>query len=544
MLDKNLSELSPFEIKTFLLDLAHNSKRIRRQQGEKAAVLNGGRGNPNFFNTTVRVALNEIIEFAVSLSSENVSTPDLGYRLECEGISDKFKAYLENRDDDKKQIIFLKNLLDYVEKSFSFSLDEFVFEMSDAALGDFYPMPPRVFPCTEQVVIAYLYQILAPGHKGISFSKNPQITKHEVFATEGATMGMVYLFNSLQKNRLLKKGDHIAIMTPIFSPYLEIPELDEYQLKPVYIKAREDLGWQYSDEELEKLKDPKIKALFAVNPTNPAGMSMDHKTLEKIVEIIQTERQDLIVISDTVYATFVDDFCSLAYEAPENTICVYSYSKYFGVTGWRLGVVMMHETNVVDRLIANLPEEDKAKIAGRYKSFTLNPEKIKFIDRLEVDSRDVALAHTGGLSGPQQTLMCLVSLFELMDKERVYRKNIHNVLIKRAELLHSALGISLQDGSNYIYYYVLIDLCKMIEEKYDRAFAEYVASNYTLTDFLIRLAKEKMTVCLPGAGFDAPEWSFRISLANLGDDDYTLIGKAISELLSEIYEAWQNRDAA
>ena len=62
-----------------------------------------------------------------------------------------------------------------------------------------------------------------------------------------------------------------------------------------------------------------------------------------------------MLLTDDVYGTFVNDFRSLLGELPHNTIGVYSYSKYFGCTGWRLGVIAIHENNIFDKMIAKLP---------------------------------------------------------------------------------------------------------------------------------------------------------------------------------------------
>jgi aspartate 4-decarboxylase len=51
---------------------------------------------------------------------------------------------------------------------------------------------------------------------------------------------------------------------------------------------------------------------------------------------------------------------------PDNTIGVYSYSKYFGGTGWRLGVIALCEDNVLDRLLKELPQADKDELNERY----------------------------------------------------------------------------------------------------------------------------------------------------------------------------------
>ncbi len=91
---------------------------------------------------------------------------------------------------------------------------------------------------------------------------------------------MCYVFKSLMENKILHKGDTIAIGTPIFTPYIELPKLNDFDFKTVTIaqsKLRKDgsHAWQYEESELKKLEDPKIKAFFVVNPSNPASFAMD-----------------------------------------------------------------------------------------------------------------------------------------------------------------------------------------------------------------------------------------------------------------------------
>lgn len=64
-------------------------------------------------------------------------------------------------------------------------------------------------------------------------------------------------------------------------------------------------------------------------------------------------------------------------------------------------------------MIADHPEEIKLALDKRYGPLT--PREIKFIDRIVADSRDVALNHTAGLSLPQQVMMTMFSLFELIE---------------------------------------------------------------------------------------------------------------------------------
>ncbi len=525
---KKYEEMSPFELKNILIQMAQES--ADKVGGE---ILNAGRGNPNFLNTSVREAFSYLHLFAAQLSDIQTDVKDLGLRPPKKGIAAKLNQYLEE-NSDIEAVVLLRQLIDLAISRFQLDPDDCVFEMTDAILGAFYPSPPRIFLNIEKIVNSYLTEVLSPGNK-------PATGGFDLFATEGATAAMVYVFASLKENKILTHGDHIAIVTPIFSPYLEIPALNDYRLVQIHIEESEDLDWQIPDSEIEKLKDPKIKALFMVHPTNPTSVKLKNETLMRIADLIKTERQDLIVLTDTVYATFVDGFHSFVEVVPENTICVYSFSKFFGVTGWRLGVIMLHQDNIIDRLIHKLPEKDKTALDKRYRIDAAFPEKIKFIDRLEIDSRDVALAHTGGLSCPQQCLMCLFCLFYLRDEKLVYKKSIHAILKRRIKNLYDNIGMDYAKGPEHTYYYTFIDVGRMAEAKYGKDFADYLKKNIYLIEFLFKLAKEKATVLLPGAGFAGPKWSLRVSLANLADDAYITIGENIKEVMQEYYESWTNK---
>lgn len=394
--------------------------------------------------------------------------------------------------------------------------------------------PPRIFPQTEKIVNAYLEQVLLS-------TKRPA-GQFKLFATEGATEAMLYSFKSLRVNRLLHKGDRVATITPIFAPYLELPLLEDYNLINIEIKEEEALGWQIPVGELKKLEDKSIKVLYMVNPTNPTSVGIQRETIDQLARLVKEKRQDLIILTDTVYATFVEDFYSLVSLIPENTLCIYSYSKYFGVTGWRLGVIMLHENNVIDRLIGQLPAEIKDELNERYSIISSQPEKIPFIERLELDSRDVALAHTGGLSGPQQTIMALFSLYNLLDNEKDYKKSIEDTLELRIKNLYHYFPAELSylRGSNKTHYYALIDILKLAEKAYGLDFAKYLEGSFLSIDFILKLAAEQAIICLPGAGFGGPDWSMRVSLANLYNDDYLDISKAIMDTMAVYYRVFKN----
>jgi len=262
--------------------------------------------------------------------------------------------------------------------------------------------------------------------------------------------------------------------------------------------------------------------------------------LKKIADLVETKRKDLIILTDDVYATFVKGFRSLASAAPHNTILVYSFSKYFGATGWRLGVITLHEDNILDRKIASLPEADKKALRARYGHVELEPDTMKLIERMVADSRSVALHHTAGLSTPQQVMMALLSLFCLVDRNGEYKKAAQGIVKKRYRSLYDGIGIPCPDNEYMAYYYATIDVPAIARARYGEEFTRSLVENNEPIDFVVRLAEEKSIVLMDGGGFDAPRMSVRVSLANLPDEAYETIGRGISDLLAEYHKRWKD----
>jgi aspartate 4-decarboxylase len=298
--------------------------------------------------------------------------------------------------------------------------------------------------------------------------------------------------------------------------------------------------WQYTPEEIAKLEDPKIKAFFLVNPGNPTGMALSRETIGKIVTLVKTKRPDLMLLTDDVYGTFVPDFRSLLGELPHNTLGVYSYSKYFGCTGWRLGVIALHEDNMYDKMIAKHSGEALKALDKRYGALTLEPRKIKFIDRIVADSRDVALNHTAGLSLPQQVMMSLFSLAELMDTEKRYQKACMEIVHRRALAMLEGLGLQndVQPNPHFDAYYALIDFEFWARRNMSEEAVKYLKENIHPLDLAFRLAETQGIVLLNGGGFEAPDWSLRVSLANLPDDVYDDIGRGVRAIARSYQDAF------
>ncbi|XZI50728.1 aspartate 4-decarboxylase [Clostridium perfringens] len=527
-LKKIYGKISPFEFKNKLIDLAKDKKSAH-------ILLDAGRGNPNWTASTPRDAFFTFGHFAVSETKRTFESCDLAGIPHKEGIYNRFLRFIEE-NKNFPAIELLEKIINYGIKEKGFNPDDFLYELCDAIIGDNYPYPDRMLPHIESIVHDYLLKELC---------YLPPSKKFKLFAVEGATAAMCYIFDSLIANELLQRKDKIAIMTPIFTPYLEIPQLPRYDLESIYIHASEineegSYTWQYPEEELNKLKDPSIKALFLVNPSNPPSMAIHDKSKELLKDIVTNYNPNLMIISDDVYGTFVNKFQSLVADLPHNSIGVYSYSKYFGVTGWRLGTLALYEDNIFDKLISELPSEKKEMVNKRYESLSTDPEKIPFIDRIVADSRQVALNHTAGLSTPQQVQMAFFSAFSLVDKENTYKNQTIDICHRRQRLLFEGLDLPIKENPYDASYYAEFDLLQWALKNYGPEFANYLESNYKPVDVLYKLAEESSIVLLSGGGFQGPEWSVRISLANLDDDAYSEIGTVLRKILEDFVHHWKS----
>lgn len=529
--EAELEQLSPFELKDNLITLASD-----QQKKPVKTMLNAGRGNPNWTAAIPREAFFLLGKFGIEECKKVMSkTSGISGIPQKKGISGRLEVFLKANEGSEGADL-LMGLYKYGVNKHGFDPDSWVFELAEGIVGDQYPSPVRMLKQTEVVVHDYLIQEMCagkPSHNG----------RYDLFAVEGGTAAMCYLFDSLVENCLLKKGDKIALGVPVFTPYLEIPELARYDFKVTYIhgSAKDKDGnstFQYPDEELDKLGDKSIKAFFIVNPSNPTSVEISDHSRKYLVKVVKNLNPNLMILTDDVYGTFVPGFVSLMNELPRNTLCVYSFSKYFGATGWRLGVIALYEDNIYDDMLSAIPEKDKERLAKLYESLTLYPEKLKFIDRLVADSRQVALNHTAGLSTPQQIQMLLFAAFALQDKENNYKKDCINLLQHRYELLWEGLNIPIVPDPERAAYYCEIDIHEWAMKNYGKEFVAFLEKNFEPVDIVFRLAEKSSIVLLNGGGFAGPEWSVRVSLANLEDGDYSIIGRELAETMQDYVEAW------
>jgi aspartate 4-decarboxylase len=266
--------LSPFEIKDYLAKMA-----AKTAKASQIAYLNAGRGNPNWIATEPRSAFFVLGQFAITESRRTMDLPAcVGGMPKAPGVAARLDVWLKVHTALPGGAL-LQNLIPWAVKQFGFNPDAFVYELVDSIIGDNYPVPDRMLVHNEQIVREYLQWAMCGEPR-------PAGT-FDLYAVEGGTAAMCYIFKSLKANRLLNPGDTIAVATPIFTPYLEMPHLEDYDLKMVLIPVRQEQRWQYTDEDLKPLRDRAVKAFFVVNPGNPHAVALSPDSIRNIGKVVE-----------------------------------------------------------------------------------------------------------------------------------------------------------------------------------------------------------------------------------------------------------------
>jgi hypothetical protein len=293
-----LALLSPFELKDALMQRAAQSNQL---------MLNAGRGNPNFLATTPRHGFFQFGLFAMTEAERSyMYMQHVGGFPKREGIEARFELFAKQHES-VPGVRFIEAAVSYVRDQMGLNAGDFIYEMCEAILGCNYPVPDRMLVMSEVIVGNYIHEEMIGTY--------PFVGNFDMYALEGGTAAMTYLFASLKANHVISAGDTIALGMPIFTPYIEIPQLSDYNLVLLSVDAPQSNKWQFTHEELDKLLDPKVKAFFLVNPSNPPSVKIDDETLHYIAEIVK-KSPDLIILTDDVYATFADNFVSLLRHLP------------------------------------------------------------------------------------------------------------------------------------------------------------------------------------------------------------------------------------
>jgi aspartate/methionine/tyrosine aminotransferase len=170
-----------------------------------------------------------------------------------------------------------------------------------------------------------------------------------VAVTTGSSGGFILAFLAL-----FEPGDRVALANPGYPPYRHI--LSALGCEPVLIETSAETRWALSAKAL--IAEHRRKALQGVviaSPANPTGTMLEADTLSRLISV--AEADGIRVISDEIYHGLDYAFAAeTAANVSERALAINSFSKYFCMTGWRIGWMVVPEPLVrtVERLQGNL----------------------------------------------------------------------------------------------------------------------------------------------------------------------------------------------
>lgn len=450
----------PFELAGELKALALSSGR---------PVLDAGTGNPNFLHLGARRAHGQLTQVALDLTGAS------GLRPSRSNLGSRFFRLL---DSLPKETGLAKAVWHKAHEVSGLSFDEVADQLLQMLLGTTYA---GFQPLARAAALSYQRQELR---------LSPDDSWH-FFPTSGASEALKLIFERFTSSGILSPSRGLAEVVPTFSPFSVWPELKgDFSIQSVALEPEQ---WTLPEESLRKLADPKVRVLYLVDPGNPVPTALDDGSVNRLVRLVREERQDLIILADSVYGSFVDQYNPIISALPKNTIGIGSWSKHFGATGWRLGCLLVHSESVLGPLL-DVPLEE-----------FVNP---------------------GPVILPQQGMLTVFSLTQLTEWGQKYDAHLNGLLSKRWKALYDGLGTTAPSSPRYSHFFAAVSL-------------EQVAKSNGLKpwpkerelDFLRRLAANHGAVCLACSGFSGPPGLLRISLASLSEEQSKSLGLSILDVL-------------
>jgi len=168
---------------------------------------------------------------------------------------------------------------------------------------------------------------------------------NRVIVTSGSSAGFLLSFTSL-----FETGDRVGIGAPGYPSYRQI--LKALDLTAVDIPTSSANKFQPHPSDFEDLS---LNGLLVASPSNPTGTMLTRRELGALIEA--TERSEAAFISDEIYHGIEYETKAVsALEITNNCYVINSFSKYFSMTGWRVGWMVVPENHIrqVERLAQNM----------------------------------------------------------------------------------------------------------------------------------------------------------------------------------------------
>ncbi|MFT4815861.1 MAG: aspartate/methionine/tyrosine aminotransferase [Pseudohongiellaceae bacterium] len=167
---------------------------------------------------------------------------------------------------------------------------------------------------------------------------NVEVDANRILITPGASGGL-----NLLANLLVRAGDGVLLSDPAYPCVRNFIHMMSAQ--PQLIPVGIEQNFQPTLEQLDEYCTDKTSGLWLASPSNPTGTILERSKLKAACNWAASRQKHLLV--DEIYhgLHYVDDLPSVL-ELDQSAFVVNSFSKYFGMTGWRLGWIVVPQEHV------------------------------------------------------------------------------------------------------------------------------------------------------------------------------------------------------
>ncbi len=174
---------------------------------------------------------------------------------------------------------------------------------------------------------------------------NLDLNPNRIIITSGSSAGFILSFSSL-----FDAKDRVGICSPGYPSYRQI--LKAQDLKPVLIETKFENNFQPFASDLKGLN---LSGVLIASPANPTGSMLNYNQLEGL--IITSLENNISFISDEIYHGIeYEKKATTALQITDQCYVINSFSKYFSMTGWRVGWMVVPEDHIrqIERLAQNM----------------------------------------------------------------------------------------------------------------------------------------------------------------------------------------------
>ena len=158
------------------------------------------------------------------------------------------------------------------------------------------------------------------------------VSPEQIIVTPGSATALQLVLTMMVSN-----GDAVAIPDPAYPSTHNLVRLLGGNV--LHIPVNEDSTWQLTAELIEEYWDEAIKAVLIASPANPTGTILEDEQLNKIADFC--ESKGVFLLLDEIYHGLVYDYApKSAVGINDNTFVINSFSKFYGMTGWRVGWIV------------------------------------------------------------------------------------------------------------------------------------------------------------------------------------------------------------